>query len=210
MQPAVRVFDDMETLPEFQAPVVTVGSFDGVHRGHKHLLEVARAKASESRGEVVVVTFSDHPRRVVEPNDEVMVLNTLEEKTLLLEKEGVDNLVVLDFDEAMKNLSAEEFVRDILVAKIGVNQLIMGYNHRLGRDRAGDVAELKRLGEKYGFKVHEAGRLGGGEGGQNAGFCGKGGGQARGGEKISSTEIRKALARGDLAAAERMLGRRLK
>ncbi len=193
----MRVFNDLKALkakgalPRFRAPVVTVGSFDGVHRGHKYLLEITRARACESGEETIVVTFTDHPRRILEPKDELMILNTLEEKALLIEKAGIDNLVVLPFEQ-VHGLSAEEFVRDVLIKQLGMSELVVGYNHRLGCDRAG-AEDLKALGGKYGFHVHEAERL-----------------EGENGEKISSTEIRRAITNGQVEHAEKMLGRRLK
>ena len=189
----MRIFDDMDALPEFRRPVVTVGSFDGVHRGHLFLLDVLRRRAGECGGESVVVTFGDHPRSVLEAGADLRVLTTTGEKARLMEAAGVDCLVVMPFDEEMARLSAEEFVRDHLVGRLGVHELVVGYNHRLGRGREGDAGVLAGLGERYGFGVFRAPRFesGGGDG------------------KISSTAIRDAIARGDVAAAERMLGRSL-
>lgn len=182
----MRVLNSMEALPEFRRPVVTVGSFDGVHRGHLFLLEILRERATG--GESVVVTFGDHPRRVL--GERLMELTSLEEKVRLLEEAGVDNLVVMPFDQVMARLSAEEFVRDFLVGRIGMAELVVGYNHRLGRGREGDAAMLGELGKRYGFKVFRA-----------PPFTGSGA------EKISSTAIRQALSRGDVKSAGRMLGR---
>ncbi len=187
----MRVFDDMSTLPEFGRPVVTVGSFDGVHRGHRFLLGVLGERAAAVDGESVVVTFGDHPRRVLETGGELVVLTPTEQKAALLERAGVDNLVVMPFDEKTARMSAEEFVRDFLVGRLGIRELVVGYNHRLGRNREGDADVLAALGEKYGFSVFRAPKFGEGD------------------EKISSTTIRDAISRGDTVAAERMLGRKL-
>jgi riboflavin kinase/FMN adenylyltransferase len=181
----------MEALPVFRDAVVTVGSFDGVHRGHKHLLDIMREKAYVSGGETIVVTFDRHPRRVLDAQDEIMLLTTLEHKTLLLAEAGVDNLVVMPFDDKVAQMSPEKFVRDFLVGRLGMKELVVGYNHRFGKGRQGDSAMLRGLEEKYGFRVHEAPQYTGGE------------------EKISSTMIREAIRRGDVEAAEKMLGRTL-
>ena len=186
---AMRVFRDMEVLPAFRQPVVTVGSFDGVHRGHLFLLGVLRERAAAGGGESVVVTFDDHPRRVL--GEGLRELTSLEEKTRLIEAAGVDNLVVMPFDEGVSQLSAEQFVRDFLVARLGVRELVVGYNHRLGRGREGDATVLGELGERYGFRVFHAPPFRDAED-----------------EKISSTAIRNALSSGDVEAAERMLGRK--
>jgi riboflavin kinase/FMN adenylyltransferase len=186
----MRVLKNMDELPEFCAPVVTVGSFDGVHRGHKHLLDIMRKIASESGGETVVVTFLRHPRQLLEPEDELVLLTSLDQKASLIELAGIDNLVVMPFDERTASMSPEEFVRDILVRRLGVHELVIGYNHRFGKGREGDAGMLRELGKKYGFGVHEATRL-----------------DDEGGGKISSTIIRKAVEQGDTEEAERLLGR---
>lgn len=210
----MRLLRDINSLPMLCAPVVTVGSFDGVHRGHLHLLAELRARASETGGETVVVTFARHPRELLEPSHEMMLLTSSEEKYRLIAEAGIDNLVVMPFDETVAAMSAEEFVRDILVGRLGVCDLVVGYNHRLGRDRQGDIEVLRSLGEKYGFRVHRAtrlsddpdgSRLGSGSGsGSDSGF-----GAGKAGGKISSTMIREAISHGDLQAAERMLGRKV-
>jgi riboflavin kinase/FMN adenylyltransferase len=182
----------MDRLPPLREPVVTVGSFDGVHRGHGFLLEILRERACEAGGESVVVTFGDHPRRVLGTGGDLRVLTPTDEKARLLEVAGIDNLVVMPFTEGISRLSAEEFVRDFLVARLGVRELVVGYNHKLGHDREGDPAVLSALGERYGFRV----------------FCAPPFTDPAVG-KISSTAIRDALSRGDIAAAERMLGRKM-
>ncbi len=190
----MTVLTDMDALPPLRDPVVTVGSFDGVHRGHCFLLDILRERARLSGGESVVVTFGEHPRRVLENDGELRVLTSPEEKAALLAAAGVDNLVVMPFDESVSRLSAEEFVRDFLVGKLGVRELVVGYNHRLGHGREGDASVLRDLGEKYGFRVFCAPRFEADDGED---------------EKISSTTIRQALSRGDVASAERMLGRKI-
>ena len=196
----MRVFNDMSALPRFRRPVVTVGSFDGVHRGHLFLLDVLRQRAGAVGGESVVVTFGDHPRQILGTDGELRVLTPTDEKARLLEAAGVDNLVVMPFDETVARQSAEQFVREFLLGQLGVYELVVGYNHRLGRDREGDAAELTALGQRFGFDVCLAPRFQPGESG------GDGHGHE---EKISSTAIRNAIARGDIATAERMLGRSL-
>jgi riboflavin kinase/FMN adenylyltransferase len=179
----------MDALPVFREPVVTVGSFDGVHMGHLHLLGILRERAEVSGGESVVVTFADHPRRVLGGGEELMLLTSLEEKAELLAAAGVDNLVVMPFDEGVAGMSPEEFIRDFIVGRLGARELVVGYNHRFGRGREGSAAMLRGMEREYGFRIYEASKFGE--------------------EKISSTTIREAVRRGDIAAAERMLGRRL-
>lgn len=184
----MRVFYPNDILPVFREPIVTVGSFDGVHLGHSFLLGIMREQAQLSGGETIVVTFSEHPRKVLTAEDEISLITSLKEKILLLEKKGVDNLVVLPFDEKLSRLSPEEFLRGFLIGKLGAKELVVGYNHHFGHDREGDAAMLRGLEEKYGFRVRETPRF------------------DAGGEKISSTTIRKAISEGDLRHAEKLLG----
>lgn len=188
-QEGMRVFTDMAALPVFDNPVVTVGSFDGVHLGHLHLLEIMRERAHESGGETVVVTFASHPRKVLKSEDELGLLTSLNEKAFLLDREGVDNLVVMPFDEATSRLSPEDFLRDFLIGRLGAKELVVGYNHHFGHGKEGSAAMLRGLEAKYGFRICEALPIAG-----------------RHGEKISSTAIREAVAKGEMRQAERLLG----
>jgi riboflavin kinase/FMN adenylyltransferase len=184
----MRVFTDSDTLPTFRNPVVTVGSFDGVHLGHAHLLDIMRQKAIRTDGETVVVTFAEHPRRVLQSEDEVKIITSLKEKVFLLEQQRVDNLYVISFDEAMSRLSPEQFLRDFLIGRLGAKQLVVGYNHHFGYNKQGNAQMLRKLEAKYGFEVYEASQFGSGE------------------DKISSTTIRRAIEQGDMVTAERLLG----
>ncbi len=189
----MRILTDIDALPVFRAPVVTAGSFDGVHRGHRFLLEVLRRRAEAVGGETVVVTFDRHPRSVLHADEKLMLLTSSEEKVRLLAEAGVDNLVVMPFDKEVAAMSPEEFVRDFLVGRLGVRELVVGYNHRFGRGREGDADMLDRLGKKYGFGIFRAPKFSDNDSE----------------EKISSTTIREALSHGNIEAAERMLGRKL-
>jgi FAD synthase len=209
----MNVFNNIDSLPAFRRPVVTVGSFDGVHRGHLFLLDVLRERAAACGGESVVVTFGAHPRQVLGSGEEKLrLLTSPDEKARLLAAAGVDNLVVMPFDESVSRMSAEEFVRDILVGRLGVRELVVGYNHRLGHDREGDAVVLEALGLRYGFSVFRAPKFGGDDVGAGTGDgadvgASEGAETGSDGEKISSTAIRNAIARGDISAAEKMLGR---
>ncbi len=184
----MKVLTDINSLPAFRDPVVTVGSFDGVHRGHRHLLDIMRAAASESGGETVVVTFASHPRSVLKSGNGIKLLTSLSEKALLLEEAGVDYLVVMPFDAAVSRLSPEDFIRDFIVGRLGAKELVVGYNHHFGHNKGGNAAMLRGVESEYGFRIHEASRFGNGE------------------EKISSTAIREAVAAADMEKAERLLG----
>ena len=170
-------------------PVVTVGIFDGVHPGHRFILKRLREAAQSLDGESVLVTLWPHPRTILNKVDEgFRLLNTLEEKTGMLEEEGVDHLLVIPFTKSFSRLSSCDFIREVLVEKIGIRHLVVGYNHRFGRDREGDFNKLKKCAGEYGFGIEKVPPLELDSG------------------KISSSEIRKCLQKGDVKRANRLLG----
>lgn len=135
--------------------IVTIGTFDGVHIGHKKILENIITNARESNLESVVLTFFPHPRTVLQEGTEMKQLNTIEEKINLLEKIGVDNLVIHPFDKDFSRLTAEEFVKKVLVDQFNAAKIIIGYDHRFGRNRTADINDLIEFGEKYDFAVEQ-------------------------------------------------------
>lgn len=170
-------------------PVVTLGIFDGVHRGHKILLDQLIRTAKESEGESVVITFSPHPRIVLEKESHKLTfLTTMDEKTVLFEKEGIDHLVIMDFNSKFSKIPACDFVRDILVGKIGTRHLIVGYDHHFGKSGEGDFDTIRKCSELSDFRVEQV---------QGAKY---------GNVVISSTSIRTALLEGRLDAANELLG----
>lgn len=187
----MRVVDGAARLVrgEFRAPVVTLGVFDGVHRGHRRLLDRAREIAASIGGEVVVVTFHVHPRAVTTGKAPPLV-TSLPHRLLLLERAGVDATVVLHFDEALRDLSAEDFVEEILVARIGVRALVLGHDSHFGKDRRGDFELASRLLAPRGIPVERVEPV-----------------RMPDGRIVSSSEIRSAVARHELALSEDLLGR---
>lgn len=179
----MRVFHGFDALPHFEHPAVTVGSYDGVHLGHRALLRCLVAAARRAGGESVVMTFEPHPRVTLGRAEGLRLLTSLDEKLRLLAAEGVDNTIVMAFDATFSRLSGREFLRDYVVGRVGAETLIVGYDHRFGHDRAdGSVAcDLGLTVETVG-ECHVDGR------------------------HVSSTEIRRLIERGDLAGAERLLG----
>ena len=171
--------------PLIRNGVATVGSYDGVHRGHRILLDEVVQRAKESNGESVVLTFEPHPRITLGNDEGLRLLSTFEEKCLLLEQVGIDYVVVIPFDEAFSRLSREEFIDDYLVGKLGIKQLIVGYNHHFGHNKAGDHSFLVEHGA---LEVVEVAQY------------------TDNGNKVSSTTIRQALLEGDIALARQMLG----
>ena len=141
---------NFDSLPPIRRPAATIGSYDGVHAGHRAILGRIADIARERGGESVVVTFDPHPRSVV-GSAPVMLLNTLPEKLALLAGTGIDHAVVVDFTPEFSRLSMEEFVERDLVGRLHVDTLLVGYNHHLGRDKRGDFDSLSELGRRSGF-----------------------------------------------------------
>jgi riboflavin kinase/FMN adenylyltransferase len=168
--------------------VVTIGTFDGVHIGHKKILERIIFNAKELNCESVVLTFFPHPRMVLQDNSVVQLLNTVDEKTLLLEKTGIDNLIIHPFNQEFSRLTAEEFVRQILVNQLNIRKIIIGYDHRFGRNRTANINDLIVFGEEYGFEVEQISAQ---EINDNA---------------VSSTKIRNAILEGNITLANNYLG----
>ena len=185
----MRVFEGFANLSRLRNPVVTVGSYDGVHAGHRKLLDKIAGIAHRTGGESVVVTFSPHPREVLAGGDRpVGLLTTLPEKTLLLERAGVDNLIIAPFTTEFSRLSSYDFVKQYLVDRIGVGTLVVGYNHHFGHDKTGDFGYLEQMSELFGFDIYMVPRHDVDE------------------DKVSSTVIRDLIGGGRVSEAERLLG----
>ncbi|WP_418676718.1 YbgC/FadM family acyl-CoA thioesterase [Alistipes dispar] len=183
----IRVFRGFDALPRFVRPVVTVGSYDGVHLGHRALIDRLTAEARAVGGESVVLTFDPHPRITLGRGEGLRLLTTLDEKVALLRGLGVDNVIVIPFDRTFSALSGEEFARRYLIGKVGAETLVAGYDHRFGHDRI-DCDRLAALGMRV-IRVDE---------------------RSVEGEHVSSTAIRRLVEAGRIAEAERLLGHRFR
>lgn len=172
----------------FDKPVVTVGTFDGVHRGHQRIIKKLVGKAKRKRKKSVLVTFEPHPQSVVAPKSAPKILTTLEEKLFLLEKLGIDETLVLNFDKELSCYSAEQFIQEILIDKLNVGDLVIGYDHAFGKDRKGRTELLEKATQKYGLGLEIVPPV------KNVGI------------PIKSTLIRKDLLGGDFEKAIHMLG----
>ena len=168
--------------------VVTIGTFDGVHIGHTAILKRLVETAKKENLEATVLTFFPHPRMVLQQNVDIKLINTIDERTELLENTGLDHLVIHPFTHAFSRLTALEYVRDILVNSLKAKKIIIGYDHRFGRNRNADIEDLKEFGKTYNFEVEEI--------------------SAKEIEDVavSSTKIRKALNEGDVETANTYLG----
>ena len=143
-------------LPEFRNAVVTIGTFDGVHKGHQQILAQLKEAAKEIDGETVIITFNPHPRKIISSVlGDVKLLTTLSEKIKLLEKAGIDHLVVIPFDHAFANQSAASYVKAFLYHYFNPKMVIIGYDHRFGKGRLGDYHLLEKYGAELGFEVKE-------------------------------------------------------
>lgn len=185
----MRVFTDLTSLPTFQNAVVTIGSFDGVHLGHRRILEQVQSLARQHQGESVVITFDPHPRAVLKPDDtSFKLLSTTEEKIALLAQAGIDHVVVVPFSLEFAQQPAQAYVEEFLVKKFAPRAIVIGYDHRFGAGREGDISFLKKYEKSAGFEVLEIPA------------------QEVDEIAISSSKIRKALEKSDVLLANRLLG----
>ncbi len=184
----MRIFKNIKAFENPGNPVVlTAGTFDGVHIGHQKILKRLKQVADEVGGETVLLTFDPHPRSVLQPDSPMKMLSTLAEKQLLLERFGLDNLIIHPFTKAFSRTTSLEFVRDLLVNSLHVKKLVIGYDHHFGRNREGSFEHLKEFGPLYGFDVEEIQAL-------DVDHV-----------NVSSTKIRNALLGGDLGTASTYL-----
>ncbi|MBS1670451.1 MAG: riboflavin biosynthesis protein RibF [Bacteroidetes bacterium] len=184
----MNVYKDLTTLPKFNKAVVTIGTFDGVHLGHQEIIKQIKQEAEIIGGETVIVTFHPHPRNIVGDTSGVKLLTTLNEKIILLEQQGIDNLVIVNFNDAFAKLTAEEYVKDFLYTKLNPHTLIIGYDHKFGKDRTGDYHMLEIFGKALNFCVKEIHQ------------------HIINTVTVSSTEIRKALLHSNITVANKLLG----
>lgn len=184
----MQVHRDLKHLPEFRNAIITIGTFDGVHAGHRFIIQQLEQAAAECDGETVIVTFDPHPREVLAPRpNNIRLLTTLPEKIALLEKAGIDHLVVVPFTKAFSELSAREYLEDFLVARFKPHTIIIGYDHRFGHNREGGLELLEAEQQQYGFRLVEIPQ------------------QVVNDLTVSSTKIRKSLQEGEVLLANQLL-----
>ncbi|MEO6524555.1 MAG: bifunctional riboflavin kinase/FAD synthetase [Mucilaginibacter sp.] len=184
----MKIYNNIDEFKLIENAVVTIGTFDGVHTGHRKIIAKLQELAKEIGGETVILTFFPHPRMILHPEDQdLKLITTITEKAQLLEEMGVDHLIVTPFSRDFSNLSALEYIHDILVAKIGTKRIVIGYDHRFGKDRKGGLEDLQRLSKVYDFEVVEIPE------------------QDINDVAVSSTKIRTALLSDDIALANQFL-----
>lgn len=185
----MQVHYDIENLPVFRNAVITIGTFDGVHLGHQQILNRLIKEASKINGESVIITFHPHPRKVISSAIlGIRLINTLEEKISLLEPMGIDHLVVAPFTDAFANQPAEDYIKNFLIEKFHPHTIIIGYDHRFGRERLGDYRLLEKLAVHYKFNLKEIPK------------------HILDEISISSTNIREAILHNDVDTANKLLG----
>ena len=191
MQKIIAVLNVFPSISEFNSTkktIVTIGTFDGVHIGHQKIIEKLIQETKKADCESLILTFFPHPRMVLNGSSSIKLLNTINEKSSLLEKMGLDNLVVHPFDKKFSNLSAEEFVKTILVDSFNLKKIIIGYDHRFGNNRAANIDDLISFGKKYDFEVEQISA------------------QEIDSVSVSSTKIRDAISDGNMIVANEFLG----
>jgi len=185
----MKVHYNLKDLPQFNKGVITTGAFDGVHKGHQQIIGRMKEIAANIGGETIIITFHPHPRKVTSSiPGEIKQLTSLNERIVLLEKSGIDHLVVIPFDYQFSNLSASDYITEFLVAHFHPHTIIVGYDHRFGKGRTGDFELLKNSGLSIGFNVEQINE------------------QLVDNEIVSSTQIRNYLADKNIVKANDLLG----
>ncbi|MBB2151647.1 bifunctional riboflavin kinase/FAD synthetase [Pedobacter gandavensis] len=185
----MKTYHHLSEFKKLDNAVATIGTFDGVHYGHQKIIKRLCELAKSTGGESVILTFFPHPRMIIDPeNQDLKLINTIDEKIKILSELGVDHLIITPFTRDFSNLSPTDYIKNILVDTIGIKQLIVGYDHRFGKDRKGGMQELEMLAKQFDYKIEEIAE-------QDVDDVG-----------VSSTKIRKALLNGEVALAANYLG----
>ncbi|MCX8009826.1 MAG: bifunctional riboflavin kinase/FAD synthetase [Ignavibacteria bacterium] len=184
----MNIFYDINEVPKKKNTIITVGTFDGVHLGHQKIINEVIYHSVDRGARSFVITFEPHPRQVLDQNFEVPLLTTLEEKIKLIRNLSIQNLLIINFTKEFSNINFRDFVKDIIVDKIGVSEIVIGFDHQFGKNREGNTKSLQDLGKEFDFKVHQIPSFIVGE------------------TVVKSSKIRHALAEGDVIKAKMYLG----
>lgn len=185
----MKIYNNLSEFSKLDNAIVTIGTFDGVHFGHQKIIKQLVQKAKADNGESVILTFFPHPRMIIDPeNQDLKMINTINEKAEILKNLGVDHLIITPFTRDFSNQLPEDYIKNTLVDNIGIKHIIIGYDHRFGKDRSGNLTDLKAAGQHYGFTVEEIME------------------QDIHDVAVSSTKIRQALLAGDVSLASDYLG----
>ena len=184
----MTIYNNINEFSSTDNTILTIGTFDGVHLGHQKVLERLTNSAKENNLKSTVLTFFPHPRTILNPNKPLKLINSVKERTELLNRSKVDNLIIHPFDKNFSELDPEKYVVEILVKKLKAKIILIGYDHKFGKNRTADITDLKIYGKKYGFKVIEIKA------------------EEISNIAISSTKIRKAISEGNISTAKKYLG----
>ncbi|MFC3560482.1 bifunctional riboflavin kinase/FAD synthetase [Pedobacter jamesrossensis] len=185
----MKIYHNLSEFSKLENAIVTIGTFDGVHFGHQKIIKQLVTKAKADGGESVILTFFPHPRMIIDPeNQDLKMINTINEKAEILKNLGVDHLIITPFTRDFSNQLPEDYIKHILVENIGTKHIIIGYDHRFGKDRSGNLTDLKASGLHFGFTVEEIME------------------QDIHDVAVSSTKIRQSLLAGDVGLASDYLG----
>lgn len=185
----MRVYNDLISIEKNVNTIITIGTFDGVHLGHQEIFNVLINKSKNNGCRSFVITFEPHPRMVIQPNSDLKLLTTFQEKVEILEKLGIDNLLVVPFTKEFSQLTSEEFFKTYILEGIGVKRMVIGYDHHFGKGRDGDEQKIRELGALNNFEVQKTEAVTINE------------------TVVSSSKIRNALSEGEVKTAAQMLGR---
>ncbi len=185
----MEVFNSLSEVQKNKNTVITLGTFDGIHLGHKKIIEGVIKKAEKLNARSFLITFNPHPRSIVSKGHSIKLLHTLEEKIDILKDLGIQNLLIIKFTQEFSQLSSEEFVKNYIINGIGLNEIVIGYDHHFGKGRGGDEQTLREMGKEFDFNVTKVDAVN------------------INGTSVSSTKIRNALADGNINMANSFLGR---
>jgi len=188
----MKIYREIDKLPSFKNAILTIGSFDGVHPGHRHVIDQMKKLAEDCHGETVLITFDPHPRIALAQQigkvSDLVLINDIEEKAYLLEKNGIDHLVIIPFSKDFSEQSPESYLEDFIIKNFHPSKIVIGYDHRFGKGRVGDIDFLKKYQDKFNYQVIEISK------------------QEVDGISVSSTKIRQALMGGNVHLASKLLG----
>ncbi|HKP31705.1 MAG TPA: bifunctional riboflavin kinase/FAD synthetase [Chitinophagaceae bacterium] len=184
----MQVHRNLESLPAFKNAVITIGTFDSVHTGHQQIISQLKQEAASIGGETIIITFHPHPKKVIGSSKPVKLITTLDEKIDLLEKQGIDHLVVVPFTTSFSQISAEAYIKDFLIGKFHPHTVIIGYDHKFGHDRRGDYHMMEDFAGKLNYDLKEIPE------------------HIVDSLIVSSTKIREAISKGDMVTANDLLG----
>ena len=185
----MRVYNDLISIEKNVNTIITIGTFDGVHLGHQEIFNVLINKSKNNGCRSFVITFEPHPRMVIQPNSDLKLLTTFDEKVEILRKMGIDNLLVISFTKEFSQLTSEDFFRKFILDGIGIKKMVIGYDHHFGKGRDGDEQKIRELGALNNFEVQKTEAVTINE------------------IVVSSSKIRNALSEGEVKTAAQMLGR---